>query len=309
MIMFYAHLLPFYIENSTILPFERIICSTAAPIFLFLLGYNFNEKTSFKKTLIRGIVLLLIGVFIDVFIFSINPFFSFDVLYLIGFSLLILGLMENISFRIRMYFLLFLVTVTVLFHFFGFYQFDISEPHLGDKFDFQQSLLNFFFNGWFPLFPWLIFPIFGNVIRKLDKMKSFNYMWFVVLIIISWIYFIFNLPEIRSFSIEIFYPAGLPYLIFGFSIIVIIWNKRFVLEGKMLIFFSELGRVSLFLYVYHLSIYQVLFSYLPLHNVHRLFVFCIFSLQFLVFAYFLNWIKKRWPQYGNFEVLTIILGK
>jgi hypothetical protein len=309
MIMFYAHLLPFYIETSSILTFERIVCSSAAPIFLFLLGYNFNEKTSFKKTLTRGIVLLLIGVFIDVFVFSINPFFSFDIMYLIGTSVFILRIIVQKSNKIKVYISFVVLLIGFLFQFLGFYQFNISEPGLGEDFGYKDSLLNFLFNGWFPIFPWLVFPIFGNLIKTFDVTKSFNYFWFVITFMISGVYYFFYPPEFRSFSVEIFYPSSLIYLIFGCSVIILFWTKRMYLEGKMFNFLSELGRVSLFLYAFHLTIYQVLFSNLPLQNIHRVLIFFGFSLQFLLVAYSLNWLKRRWPGYSKFEIFTIILGK
>jgi uncharacterized membrane protein len=76
-IMLYAHLLPFYLEKTSLFFVERIICSLSAPVFLFLVGYNFGINKKFNLLIFRSAIVISLAVFIDVCVFEIIPFYSF----------------------------------------------------------------------------------------------------------------------------------------------------------------------------------------------------------------------------------------
>ena len=71
----------------------RLISSLAAPLFIFLSGYSFfvsfNQNKNFYHKFSQALYILISAVFVDVFIWQIMPFQTFDVLYLISFALLI----------------------------------------------------------------------------------------------------------------------------------------------------------------------------------------------------------------------------
>ena len=71
----------------------RIFLSCAAPIFIFLSGYTFEisslNKFVFNKKILNGALIIITAALIDIFIWGIYPFVTFDVLYLIGIGILI----------------------------------------------------------------------------------------------------------------------------------------------------------------------------------------------------------------------------
>src|SRR4051812_49048639 len=69
----------------------RVASSFAAPTFVMVAGMMIvlaqnSRAKSWGYYLSRGILLVGMGAFIDVFVYKFFPFYSFDVLYLIGIS-------------------------------------------------------------------------------------------------------------------------------------------------------------------------------------------------------------------------------
>jgi uncharacterized membrane protein len=103
-IMIIANSTP-YIFNLSSYNTLRIIFSLAAPIFIFLAGYTtqMNFENNKLEKLIRIFQVILIAVIIDIFVWRSIPFYTFDVLYLIGASKLLLFILNkyaNRSFKI-----------------------------------------------------------------------------------------------------------------------------------------------------------------------------------------------------------------
>lgn len=310
MCMFYAHLIPHFMESGTELFFwERVVSSIAAPLFLFLVGYNFNVKQDLKRVLKRMLVILVIAGSIDTFIWHIFPFYSFDVLYLIGISLAFLYLIRRFNTIQLIILVLSVLLISVSLQQFGFYSIELNEPYLNEEYQITQVVYNFFINGWFPFFPWIIFPILGLLARTI----SFNALKFRV---ISSFLFLVAIPLLflidfnwRTFAVEIFYPASWIYLSFALVFLFFIWTNKSFLSSKLVGFLVHLGKTSLFLYIFHLSVYAVLGDYVISILNNRFICYFMFLFCFWLTAFLLNKYKNNWRIFQKSEVLQILLGK
>jgi uncharacterized membrane protein len=309
-VMFYAHLLPYYLNSIEISFIERLICSVAAPLFLFLFGYNFSVSLKNQRRLIfRGLIIVLFAIVIDFYIYAIVPFVSFDILYMIGFSVFIMIIINRFSFRNKLLLSLVLIVISLSCQTLGYYQFDINEPSLFDEFDLNQSIRNLFISGWFPILPWFVFVILGNIFRTNDFSNRVGLKTILGLAIFTGALIFFYSPPIRSFSIEVFYPPNLTFISFAILIVLTAWKMRFILASSFLKIFSEFGRVSLFMYILHLFLFKTLDSIIPLNTHNRLIVLLVFLVFFWVFSVGINRLKNRFPFYQNNLLLAVLFGK
>jgi uncharacterized membrane protein len=307
-IMFYAHLLPFFISGTTISTLERVVCSFAAPIFLFLVGFNFSGKKNAKDNLVRGAVMLLLGAFIDAFVFSVNPFASYDILYFIGLVVWVLTALSAWKPTHIMIFAMIVLGVAVVYQYLWSYRFEVYEPNLGDPMVWSDALRNLFFDGWFPFFPWMFFPLIGIWVKRTQFELKGNILIPTAFMLISGFIFLFKEHPLRAFSIELFYPADLWFVISTTGVVLVIWKYRQVLNHPRLTWLSELGRLSLFLYLFHLTAYQIAFAFYDFSGVNRLFVYSGALSLFLGLAVIINRIKRANPSYQKNQWVLMLLG-
>ena len=308
--MFYAHLVPYFTENGTQLFFvERVISSIAAPLFLFLVGYNFNSNQDKKRVVKRMNVILVIAAFIDLFIWHIFPFYSFDVLYLIGISLFFLFITRRLN-TIKLVVLnLTVLIISILFHEFGFYSIKLYEPYLNENYQPFQVFYNFFINGWFPFFPWIVFPVFGLLAQKITfntlKIRFFSTLLFLAVIPML---FFFDFKW-RIFASEIFYPASGLYVSFALIYLFFIWTNKSLFSIKIFSFLVDLGKASLFLYILHLTVYSFLGNYIVQLIGNRFIGFILFLVCFWLITFLINRYKSNWRIYQKSEVFQMLFGK
>jgi uncharacterized protein len=314
-IMFLAHSLPCddFLAHTTNF-YLRIICSLAAPIFLFLVGINFSTKSlNFKNTFKRFLITILIASTIDVFLWGIIPFYSFDVLYIISLTLIILYLIHNLKESILMISILVIILITFCFHYFGIYEELLFEPKISDLKDFNSISLfkNLFLNGWFPIFPWIIFPLIGFLVKK-RKLTLIGFNYFVISLILFVFTTILKFNEtnyLREEAIELFYPANLTYIFLAVSFIVLIKNIVHFLPFEKLKIFQLFGRASLFFYVFHLTMVHLFFKKFSENlEIHFINTFILFFLFFLVVALIINQFKKSKLFLKDNFILKTIFG-
>lgn len=307
-IMFYAHLLPFFISGSNISTFERVVCSLAAPIFLFLVGFNFSCKKSAKDNLVRGAVMLLLGAIIDSFVFSVNPFASYDILYFIGLAVWGLTALSAWKPTHIMIFAMIVLGVSVVYQYGWSYRFEVYEPNLGDPMVWGDALRNLFFDGWFPFFPWMFFPLIGIWVKRTQFELKGNILIPTAFILISGFIFLFKEHPLRSFSIELFYPADLWFVISTTGVVLVVWKYRQVLNHHRMTWLSELGRLSLFLYLFHLTVYQIAFALYDFSGLNRILVYLVALPLLIVMAVLVNRFKKANPSYQRNQFALMLLG-
>ena len=308
--MMYAHLIPHYQENGTkLFFFERIISSLAAPLFLFLVGYNFNIHQVFVNLLKRVFVTLIIAAIIDTFIWNTFPFYSFDVLYIIGFSLLFIFLIKNLKQKTMLFFILVITLCSSVIQYLGYYSIHLDEPYFNQEYKFLHVIYNFFINGWFPFFPWIIFPIIGLVTKNLNfekkKHKILSISIFVCTITIICFYTNFDW---RTFAVEIFYPASFQYLTLSISYIYLIWAYKQIFYYKFLGFLTQFGKLSLLIYLLHLTIYSFLGDLLISKFPNRFYCFIFVICCFWFILFLINNNKFKWKVFQKNTYFRIFLG-
>lgn len=265
-IMVFANYAPYLLVEDT--PFLiRFLFSMAAPLFIFLAGFtSVIQRTENKqKTIYRGVAIILTGICIDMFIWNITPANTFDVLYLIGASLIIMAILPSRKFPL--FFIAFSVLlISVFLYSMWEYRFEVEEYKLKgldqglSGFSISSSLQRFLFDGWFPFSPWLSMALFGRItalqIIKENKKLSPALLIFCLFVSIYFLMGIFTSPEqeIRNGYLELFYPAKIDFM-FG-TLAMIILMLKFVthLSQRYPELISKIGlagRHSMFIYIFH----------------------------------------------------------
>lgn len=152
----------------------------AAPIFTLLVGVNLYlsihkqlqnklpQRTIITMSLKRGAIIFVIGLIFALSVYGLNRLFDWDVLTFIGFSIIILSFI----YKLKPSHLILLGIAIIL-----------VSPWLREWVDFNQSWnkglteytapvtfievwKGFWICGFFPIFPWLAYPIFGVALAK-----------------------------------------------------------------------------------------------------------------------------------------------
>ncbi|ULQ52982.1 DUF1624 domain-containing protein [Flavihumibacter fluvii] len=279
---------PLNLETTTpILFFTRWITHFCAPVFVFLSGTSIYLQ-SLRKTkkelsvflVKRGLWLILVEVVIISFAWSFNPdydFFFLQVIWAIGISMVLLGLLIHLPFR----FILFLGLLIV----FGHNLLDIPESDPGFKHGFLWDLLHGgFFSAYplwanhmamivYPFVPWTGVMLLGYCIgawfapnydaakraRNLTRLGMGLIAFFIVLRFLN----IYGDPlhwsaqkngfySFLSFINVQKYPPSLLYLclMLGPAILLLPFLEK--LKNKFTRAMGVYGRVAFFYYVVHI---------------------------------------------------------
>jgi uncharacterized membrane protein len=157
----------------------------AAPVFMAVMGYfiGCSSKRSGEK-MKRGILLILLGLVLNIGLnfhllikifngtFDLNPLeyiFGADILFLAGFSVIFIALLERMS-RKRFFPVIILAIIIPL----------LSQylPDLPPNFKYFQA---FFYGNaswsYFPVFPWLAYPLVGYGWKRFEVEVPFAWAW------------------------------------------------------------------------------------------------------------------------------------
>lgn len=284
--------------------YVRIYGSLAAPLFIFLSGMMVSYTISVKAHPIsyylkRGGLVVLVGVLIDVFLWEILPFTTFDVLYVIGISMPAIFVFNRLKPLLQLIFIGVVFGITPFLQYHYGYAESPSELALADLHslgDVQQIpiLKQLFVDGWFPLFPWIGVAFLGAFIGSLkQRMKPENFsismlkVGTVSMLIGSalWIYFnpemttntgfvdsphsnnLYGILLSREGYSELFYPPTLYYLLtfLGCILISIPLMKR-LQHLKILQPLNVFGRSSLLVYILHTTFIVFIFNQLETYS-------------------------------------------
>lgn len=225
-IMIAANAFPYFHDVNGCHILMRILFSTAAPIFIFLAGVSLSlslEKGKQEGTIaLRIFQVLFFGIFVDMVFWSIAPFSSMDVLYLISYSLGILLWLQ----RFHVWLIGCLGILSFSFGLLGVtqYNFDIIDFAVSSFFSEAHRRAMFhraMFDGWFPLFPWFGVVVLGYLFwqkrQRILRHKKVLFVFGVITIIVASIFYVsakFPVNPLRSGYTEIFYPVSMSFLFF-----------------------------------------------------------------------------------------------
>lgn len=253
----------------------RTFGSFAAPLFVFLAGFMVPAGKSQQivaGSTFKACRLLTVALLVDVVIWNIVPFTTFDVLYLIASALPLtaLSLSHPVMFRIGLCLACFLagplLAMALPYH-----------PHLHEfslftvwnhrpSFDAARMTQSILFDGWFPLTPWLGFALggslaysHGGIILRHARASALAGL-FLFGTGLLWLHLSPPLQERDGYS-ELFYPPGIAYVVtaIGFLLITVAslprLRTRWWLQPLAL-----LGRHSLWIYVFQLAAIRFLLA-------------------------------------------------
>jgi uncharacterized membrane protein len=252
----------------------RMISSLAAPLFIFLSGYSlaytFHYKKDTKDKIIQAVYLLMSASLLDALVWHICPFQTFDVLYCIGAGILI----NTFLIRIRMVWSAALIVLI-------FMSLWLIRPYLPYRMDMIETPVPMFFSsvvidvrrmlldGWFPLFPWLLFSITGALVFRVQsyfiKFQTHIRIITGLVALISFFpfYFVKSSQLLRKEYVELFYPPDITYVLFALSMVLFLFALLFgdkTYRYPLLNQLQLLGKNSLFVYLLHAIIISYIFQ-------------------------------------------------
>jgi len=316
-------------KNSPPPRFVEYAGGIAPPLFVLLSGmmvaYSAAKKNRpFKYFLLRGIVILFMGVMIDVHIWNIYPFMTVDILYLIGISIPVAFLFCRLQFSGKWLIVVAIFLLTpVLQKTLGYSDYPLEiyldgtiARHVAN----QTSVLNhWIIDGWFPIFPWLGMALLGTYFyeiryRRLPKPNFGKAVYLyaaLVLFIIGYLIWpawdgTIN-PRLESGGV--FMPPTLGYLVTSIGVILLLF---FIIDLKPTLPIYKplgvLGESALVIYGAHLFIlkFGIKQIFEKRELIYFLAVFSGFFVLLILIAYFVRLVKIRWKDKPL--ILRIILG-
>ena len=144
-----------------------------APMFGFLAGVSYrisilsqiakgrSDAEISRSTLRRGLIICLIGFLFNVLVWLPADTFNWDVLTLIGSAILLLGLIRDLPTPVPLLLAAIVFALSPLLRIESSYDEYWLNSYYDPDWTFPQLALGYLVNGYFPLFPWLIFPLAG----------------------------------------------------------------------------------------------------------------------------------------------------
>ncbi len=151
----------------------------AAPLFTLLAGVSyqawltvqrdrgFDDCTISKRTVRRGLFLIGIGFAFNVFVWLPEDTFNWDVLTFIGSALIVLNFIRKVPTEALVFGVVLVAVLSpVLQEISDYYAYWINGYF---EYDFILSdvVLGYLVTGYFPIFPWIIFPVTGFILSPL----------------------------------------------------------------------------------------------------------------------------------------------
>jgi uncharacterized membrane protein len=236
----------------------RIFGSFAAPAFVFMSGMMSTlGKASLGRVLQRSALLLVLAVVIDVACWGIDPFQTFDVLYLLCLALPVAHQCARLPRAWHgLLALAVLSTTPWLRDRLGYGP--LLPDHLAYPWPAWRRLL---VDGWFPLFPGLGVALVGSLAGRLDLFGSRMRPWLSVLgggcVALGAVGWFLEPPVLvtRSGYSELFYPPSPQYLAIALGAVVLALTGFDALSRRYSLgWLALLGRWSLLLYCAHVAL-------------------------------------------------------
>jgi uncharacterized membrane protein len=238
----------------------RIYGSFAAPTFVFLAGLMTSLGSGpapLPHLFKRSLWLLALAAGIDLLCWGIDPFETFDVLYLLGLALPLTGLCRRLNVWTHLLLAVTLLAMTPwLRHELGY------GPLLPDHLAYPWPLWRrWLVDGWFPIFPWLGVALLGGAAGRFDLLGERTRRLLLpagaLLVVVGGAGWVVAPPTLvtRAGYSELFYPPSPQYLAIALGAMLLMLAAFDRLERRFqLTWLAVLGRASLVLYVVHVAL-------------------------------------------------------
>ena len=295
----------------------RFYGTFSAPMFIMLSGMmvaanQAHGRHGLRYYLLRGSLVVAVGMLIDLLIWQYYPMVSFDVLYLIGVAMPIAYLVAHVPHAAQWMLMATVFLLTPLVQLWLGYSptspdWPIKEHTPGELLHNSPDVISHFFaDGWFPFFPWVGFALFGVCLHSLQQHLQASFVpllgragWLLLAGgLATW--FVFPGPLYTRFGYsELFYPPTYGYILTAMGVVCSTFQQ--VDLHRRLSFWTPwryLGRCALLAYVLHYALIRYFFAVLwPASSITAFAVFYV-ALVLILFAvaYAVRWLKSRHPQ-------------
>ena len=279
-----------YIDyKSPLYQLSELLGSFPAAMFTFLVGMSLfisikrqeaegvDPQLIADRNLRRGVAIFFFGLLFLIFVWMPEEVFAWDILTFIGASLLIVFQLRKLSSKVLLSIALLVVAVSPVIRMLADYHSHWNKwGEYTISFAMPDVLMGFFANAYFPLFPWIVFPLLGYVIgracfgeQELRLPKILLPAGFILIIasmIMIYISSMVNLPEAVSWYISpfTFYPASTSFLLLAMGINILFFvlfyrlfdlKQKTLSDSRFLIFCNRYSRYALTAYVVHHALF------------------------------------------------------
>lgn len=274
---------------------NHVLGDFSAPLFTLLMGVSFavsNQASSMQTHKIitnikRGIFLIILGLVFSALVWGYHHIWIFDILPLLGVSLIVLSLLSQQRSIIIVILVLFLIALSPYLRKYsdyeqswgGFHQDVLPKNHIVSDiivdpikeytpgYNFSEKLQGFFIEGEFPLFPWLAFPLLGLILGRNIGRNKLLLMFIGGLMIILSLFFAYLSSKYEGYEINdlfitplSFYPCSTTMLLLQIGLCLILFTITQYFDGDNIAKFNEskalimarlLSSYSLTIYIMH----------------------------------------------------------
>lgn len=254
----------------------RLLYSVAAPLFLLVTGFTFhllaNKNPGSNGWWIRqSVKLMTAAILIDTVLWHIAPVYTFDVLYTMALGVVVNAVMNGSRPALRLAVAVLICMAPEFLRTSMTYRMDVEYLSLASLFSgahaFSPSsaLQAAFYDGWFPVLPWLALPVLGRLVaeygmRHLDGVKANVVAAATASVCLFMNGTVYAARAPRDGYAEIFYPCDGVTLLLLLSLSVLVINaiRAVIARGHTFPWMSVFGRYSLEVYVLHQVLYVLL---------------------------------------------------
>ncbi len=288
----------------------RVLGSFAAPIFVFLAGFMVaigSRKHDTAYFFRRALEIIVVAALIDIFIWGIVPFTTFDVLYLTALGIPVARLLMNTKLPIQIAVAMVMMLLGPTLQMFAGYRENVSEFGLGELSTtvwpdgFSWWVRSLFIDGWFPVFPWMGILILGAIVAKHGAFIIRNANTNIALGLTSffagiiWLFFYRPIAEREGYS-ELFYPPGFAYILAALGAVLVgVACMKYLKAGHGLQIFRWLGACSLFIYIFHSVLIRFVLDeyYVALPFGEYVLVYAVLTVVNVAFAFLFFQLKQK----------------
>ncbi len=276
-------------SKSPLYQLSELLGSFPAAMFTFLVGMSLfisikrqesegvDPQLLAERNLRRGVAIFFFGLLFLILVWMPEEVFAWDILTFIGASLLIIFPLRNLNSKIFLSAALFVVVVSPVIRMFtDYHSYWNKWGEYSTSFAMPDVLMGFLANAYFPLFPWIVFPLLGYVIgracfgeqelRLPGSLLPAGSILVIASLVMIYISSNVNLPEAVSLYISpfTFYPASTSFLLLatGINILLfVLFYRLFDLKRKelgknpFLVFCNRYSRFALTAYVVHHALF------------------------------------------------------
>lgn len=198
---FVENLSPREVATAWLYDFCVVLGSFAAPMFAFVSGLSYglwlrkqratrrSERDITRVTLRRGLFLFVLGLAFNATVWLPEEIFNWDILTLLGTAFLILAFARHLPAPVLILACVLAIVISPPLRVVADYSAYWSDDGYTYDFTLRDILFGFIANGFFPIFPWIVFPLLGfiatDTIFHREQVPPRRVLWLLTLCLLG----------------------------------------------------------------------------------------------------------------------------